>query len=333
MATLPAASAATAGFRHVETGRTIVFGRGAVAAAADLLGAGYTLLSTRRAIEATPEVAARAGAVVEVAEGRVEDVAAEIRASVRGARLVALGGGRVVDVAKALAAADAPRQVVAIPTSPAGAEMTGVHRHALGVPDDTPRVRPDVVVNDPALSASQPVPALAASSGNALGHAVTGLLSARSTPIGAAVAREAILRMAAAWAGEDPDREAVALGALLAGWAVDASGLGPHHALAQSAVRTAGLGHAQANVAILPATVRAARRRRPAELDAVERAFGVRLETLAERLRDRAGADLGGLTTDDELLEAAVRAAAGRPELDRIPPAPDHAEIRAIYRG
>ena len=333
MATLPAASAATRGFRHVDTRRTIVFGRGAVAAAADLLGDGYTLLTTRRAAEVTPEVASRAGAVVEVPEGRVEDVAGDLRARVRGDRLVALGGGRVVDVAKALAAADPPREVVAIPTSPSGAEMTGVHRHAPGVPDDTPRVHAAVVVNDPELSASMPAPALAASSGNALGHAVTGLLSDRATPIGAAVAREAILRMAAAWAGEDPDRDAVALGALLAGWAVDGAGLGPHHALAQSAVRTAGLGHAQANVAILPATVRAARRRRPAELDDVDRALGAPLETLAEGLRARAGADLGGLATDDALLEAAVRAAAGRPELDRIPPAPDEAEIRAIYRG
>ena len=333
MATLAAASAATRGFRHVDTERTIVFGRGAVAAAADLLGEGYTLLTTRRATEVTPEVASRAGAVVEVPEGRVEVVAAELRASVRGDRLVALGGGRVVDVAKALAAADPPRQVVAIPTAPAGAEMTGVHRHALGVPDGTPRARPAVVINDPGLSASMPAPALAAGSGNALGHAVTGLLSARSTPIGAAVARGAILRIVAAWAGEDPDRDAVALGALLAGWAVDQSGLGPHHALAQTAVRTADLAHAQANAAILPATVHSARRRRPAELDDVDRALGARLETLAERLRDRAGAGLGGLATDDELLEAAVRAAAGRPELDRIPPAPDHAEIRAIYRG
>ena len=270
MATLAAASAAAKGFRHVETGRTIVFGRGAVAAAADLLGEGYTLLTTRRATEVTPEVASRAGAVVEVPEGRVEVVAAELRASVRGDRLVALGGGRVVDVAKALAAADPPRQVVAIPTAPAGAEMTGVHRHALGVPDGTPRARPAVVINDPGLSASMPAPALAAGSGNALGHAVTGLLSARSTPIGAAVAREAILRIVAAWAGEDPDRDAVALGALLAGWAVDGSGLGPHHALAQTAVRTADLAHAQANAAILPATVHSARRRRPAELDDVQ---------------------------------------------------------------
>ncbi len=216
-----AASAATAGFRHVETGRTIVFGRGAVAAAADLLGEGYTLLTTRRAVDVTPGVASRAGAVVEVPEGLVEVVAAGLRARVRGDRLVALGGGRVVDVAKALAAADPPREVVAIPTSPAGAEMTGVHRHALGVPDDTPRVRPSVVVNDPGLSASLPAPALAAGSCNALGHAVTGLLSARATPIGAAVAREAILRIAAAWTEQDPDRDAVALGALLAWWDVD----------------------------------------------------------------------------------------------------------------
>src|SRR5512143_3954341 len=159
-------------FRHVETARTTVFGPGALEDAADLVGEGFTLLSTARAMDEVPALAPRAGAVVEVPGGLVEDVAAELRGQVRGERLVALGGGRVIDVAKALAAADPPRTVVAIPTTLSAAEMTGSHRHARGVAPETPRVRPAVVVNDPALSASQPTHGLAASSANALAHAL-----------------------------------------------------------------------------------------------------------------------------------------------------------------
>jgi alcohol dehydrogenase class IV len=319
-------------FRHVDSARTIVFGPAALAGSAELVGEGYTLLSTRRAAASAPDVLERAATVIEVPAGQVEVVAAQLRGTVTGSRLVALGGGRVIDVAKALAAADPPREVVAIPTSLSAAEMTSVHRHAQGVAPSTPRVRPVVVINDPQLSASQPAEALAASSANALGHAITALVGDRTTPISRAVAGEAIQRLARGWADPEPDRSALALGALLAGWAVDHSGLGLHHALAQTAVRTASLRHAQTNAALLPATIRAIRSRRPAELGRLDEILGIALEAVAEQLRQRARASLGVLADDEELLRRAVQTAAQRPELERLPPAPDHAEIREIYR-
>ncbi|MBS1878384.1 MAG: iron-containing alcohol dehydrogenase [Actinobacteria bacterium] len=322
------------GFRHVDSTRTIVFGPAALAEAEELLGDGYTLLTTARAQASAPEVAARAASVVEVPPGLVEEVAAELRDQVRGERLVALGGGLVIDVAKALAAADPPRTVAAIPTSLSGAEMTGHHRHARGVPASQPRVRPALVVNTPALSASQPLAGLAASSANALGHALVGLTSERATPISAAVAREAAATLAAAWTGEaEPDRPRLALGALLAGWAIDRSGLGPHHALAQTAARTAGLPHGEANASLLPETLRSVRRRRPEQLEALDALVGVELELLAERLRRISRGDDGGpgAVADEALLERLVEAAAVRPELGRTPPAPDRAEIRQIF--
>jgi maleylacetate reductase len=320
-------------FRHVDQARTIVFGSGTLAESADLIGENYTLLTTARAAAAAPTVLERAALVVEVAAGHVDAVAAALRAAVVGRRLVALGGGRVIDVAKALAAADPPREVVAIPTSLSGAEMTRVHRHAQGVAEGTPRVQPDVVINDPLLSASQPPDALAASTSNALGHAITALLSDRATPISRSVGCEAVQRLVTGWSGSEPARASIALGALLAGWAVDHSGLGPHHALAQSAVRTASLGHAATNAALLPATVRAIRSRRPSELARLEETLGVSVEAVAEQLRERARAGLGALASDDELLSRTVEVAAKRPELKRIPPAPDRAEIREIYRA
>lgn len=319
-------------FRHADHERTIVFGPGALDDAGDLLGDGYTLLTTPRASAATPGPATRAAAVVHVPAGPVDAVAAALRDDVAGDRLVALGGGRVVDVAKALAAADGPREVIAIPTSLSAAEMTGMHRHAQGVPPGTPHVRPRVVVNDPALSASQPVDQLAASSANALAHAVAAATGGRTTPVAQAVAGEAIRTLAAGWSGDEPDRAGLALGALLAGWAVDHSGLGPHHALAQTAVRTAGIAHSHANAALLPFTVAAMRQRDAAAFARLDADLGRPVEALAGDLRARAGATgLGPLTDDPALFQRAVTTAAGRAELRHAVPPIESEEAAAIY--
>ncbi len=317
----------TPAFRHVDAQRTIVFGRGAVEAAAEQIGEGFTLLTTPRAADALPALVARAGARVDVPGGLVDEIAAQLRGTVPGDRLVALGGGRVVDVAKALAAADPPRTVIAIPTTLSGAEMTGFHRHARGVAAGTPLKRPDLVVNDPALSASHGVAELAASSANALAHTLVGLSDDAVSPIAAAVALQAARRIAAAWPGDEPDRDELALGALLAGWAVDHTKIGLHHALAQTAVRVAGASHAGANAALLPHTAAALRRRRPQPMARADADLGIAFEDLAVLLRDRAG----GARIDAGAIDDLVATAARRPELERVPPAPDEAELRSLY--
>jgi maleylacetate reductase len=334
----PVASASPAvgcSFRQVEHDRTIAFGRGAIDAAGDLLGASFTLLTTPRGRLAAPEVVARAARVIDVPGGRVDELAAALRVEGIGGRLVALGGGRVIDVAKALAAAaDSPGAVVGIPTTLSAAEMTGFHRHARGVPPDAPRVRPAVVINDPDLSASQPAGELAASTGNALGHAVVAIFSVASNPVARAVGRSSADHLVGGWGGGEPDRDRLALGALLGGWAVDQSGLGPHHAICQTLVRVAGVGHAQANVALLAQTVAAVRRRQPDGVARLEAELGVDLEAFAETLRARAGVGrLAGLADDADLLERVVEAAEQRSELGRVPAAAQRGELRAIYRA
>lgn len=334
----------TAPFRHVDRDQTIVFGAGALDAAADLIGSGYVLLTTPRAEAAVPSLTENAVSVVYVPGGQVDAVAAAVLDDLRSEgyqhddgvrdRLVALGGGRVIDVAKALAAAERLDPPVAIPTSLSGAEMTGVHRHVRGVSESVPRVRASVIVNDPALSASQPGSDLAASSANALGHAITAVVSTRSNPIARAVGAEAIRRLGDGWGTEgDPvDREQIALGALLAGWAVDRSGLGPHHALAQTAVRTADLGHAPTNAALLPITVRAFRERVPEAFAELDTALRRPLETVVDALWHTAGApNLAALAADPARLEQAVATAAARAELARVPPPFTEADVRAIY--
>lgn len=308
--------------------RTIRFGRGTVATAGELLGEGYTLLTTPRAESAAPDVVAAAGAVHHVRAGRVDEIAEELRATVSGDLLVALGGGRVIDVTKALAAvAGPPVRAAAIPTTLSAAEMAKGHRQATGAPRGTPNVRPAIVINDPDLSASQPLQELAASAANSLAHAVEGAVTVNASPVPMLAGHEAVRLTEAAYAdgGDEPDRDALALAALLSGYTIDQAGLALHHVLCQTLVRLAGGGHGPTNAAMLPHTIEALRRRDPRTVDAGEIARDLARRAGAERLRD--------IGIDEGRLEECVEAAARRPQLKLTPPPADADEIRALYRA
>jgi alcohol dehydrogenase class IV len=318
-------------FRWHDGERLILFGH---APSVDLLGGpGYSLLSTERAAACLPAIVEAAGAVHMVAPGRVDEVAADLRPEIDGELLVALGGGRVIDVAKALAAADPPRRVAAIPTTLSGAEMTSVHRHAAGMPLDTPRARPAIVINDPELCASQPVPELASSACNALGHAVEGPLTPLRNPVAMLAALEAVRLLDAGLPPErepepEPERRALALGALLAGYVIGSTGYGLHHILSQTLVRFAGVGHGPANAIMLPHSLRALERRFPAELERLSAdALATRLCALtgATRLRD--------VGVSEAVLKQCAEEAASRPELHLTPPPADRDELLALYRA
>ena len=309
--------------------RVVRFGRGALAGAPALVPGPYALLTTPRARALAPALVAGAAEVHEVPPGLVEEVSARMRGAVSGAVLVALGGGRVIDVAKALAAADPPRRVVAVPTTLSAAEMTTGHRLPAGVDPDTPRVRPAVVVNDPALSASQPEPGLVASAMNALGHAVEAPLTPSANPVATMAAERAARLLLDAFQGAEPDRDALALGALLAGYAMDSTGYGLHHVAAQTLVRVAGVGHAPANAAMLPHTIPALAARSPAAAAGLER-----LREGAARLAPRAGAArLRDLGVERSLIGRLAEGAAGRPELANTPPPAGPDELAAIYES
>ena len=321
-------------FRWVDGERLIVFGRGTLDDAVDALGGpGYTLLTTARAKDAAPGVVAAADALHIVPSGHVDQIAADLLDTVKGDRLVALGGGRVVDVAKALAAASGGR-AMAVPTTLSGAEMTRVHRHAAGVDESTPRVRAAVVVIDPALAASQPVEDLAASSLNALGHAIEAPCMTNANPVATLAAHEAARLLKQGWAGAEPDRDTLALGSLLAGYALDNTGLALHHVLAQTLVRLAGVAHGPANAAMLPHSIGALAWRRPEAIEGLTRAVGEDLAELALRIRNRTGSGgLRDLGVDPAVLPDCAEAAAGRPQLQGTPPPADRAEIRALYES
>ena len=310
--------------------RTIIFGRGRVAEAPELLDAGYTLLTTRRGREAAPAVVDAAASVHEVGAGPVDELAEDLLPAVPDdARLVvALGGGRVVDTAKALAAVRGIR-AAAIPTTLSAAEMTWLHRLPKSAPRGTGQVRASIVVNDPALSASQPPEQLAASAENSLAHAIEGSVTIRSSPVPRLAAGEAIQLTARAYGGEDLDeaaRDDLALAALLSGWAIDSAWYGLHHVLAQTLVRTAGVGHGPANAVLLPHTATAlAEHSDHVPPDAIELARLLARRTGTERLRD--------LGIDRDRLAACADRAKDRAELDLTPPRADRDRILRIYEA
>lgn len=324
--------------------RTIAFGRGRVAEAGDVLGNRFLLLTTERAQGDAPGVAALAAQVVHVARGQVDALAGELLemlARPRHGRIVALGGGRVIDVAKAVASAweeEEPgwsERVAAVPTTLSAAQMTHGHRQAPG--RSGPFVRPTTVLDDPALSASQPAPELAASALNALGHAFEAPTTTNANPVSTLAAVEAARLIAGAWRGGDPDaggRDALALGALLSGYALDASQFGLHHVAAQTLARYAGVGHGQANAIMLPHTTRALARRSPRRIERLAAALGEDPAAVAAALAARTGATrLRDVGVGDTQLEDCAARAAERPQLALTPPPADRSELLSLYRA
>lgn len=334
----------SADFVWHDAGRTVVFQRGGLGQAVQILGehgfGEFELLSTARALAETPALAAASTAVHEVPAGQVSDLAADLlsvvdipsamrmkgqpRADPR--PLVALGGGRVIDVAKAVASVSGAR-VAAIPTTMSGAEMSQNHRLPAGAEDRvTGKVRPALVIADPEVMTSQPEPQLRASSMNALAHGADSLY----TPLANPVSRMTALRGAELIAGSldrgpgERDRSNLALGSVLCGYAVDSAKFGLHHPICQTLVRVCGTPHAEANAAILPRAIAFLAPRAPEPFAQLATAIGTDLDGLEARLLELGGEPegLGALGADRAKLDEALEAMLGRSELGAVPGPP-----------
>ncbi len=274
--------------------------------------------------------------VIEVGAGAVPELAAAARADLAGRPLLAFGGGRVVDVAKAVAGAEG---VVcgAIPTTLAGSPMTPFHR----LPSDAPRgrlVRPSLVIADPELMASAPQPLLAATAMNGLAHAFESLY----TPLANPVARSAALRAARGFAAgladpDAPDAGELALGAVLAGYAVGTTGFAIHHATCQTIVRMVSTPHAETNAVMLPHTVAFMAELAPEAVGAFAQALGAGDDPHAAAgavaaLAAHAGPrTLGELGVRQQWSEHIAKAVAEHPALANTPPSkPTREQIEAL---
>jgi alcohol dehydrogenase class IV len=192
-------------------------------------------------------------------------------------------------------------------------------------------VRPAIVVNDPALSASQPVADLVASAANALAHAVEAPATILANPVSTLAALDGARHLVAGVeAGAEPDRDMVALGALLAGYASDSALYGLSHVMSQTLVRIGGAAHGPANAAVLPVAMAALEDRLPERMRPVREAIG----DAPQRMRDRAGiAGIRDLGVDREALAECADAAAERAELHLTPPPAGRTELLELYEA
>jgi alcohol dehydrogenase class IV len=321
-----------------DAGRTVVFGAGGVSSAPKLLAEHgmepFELLSTPRHLGEAEGLVGEAVAVHEVPSGGVPKAAAELLASTRAANLVALGGGRAIDTAKAIAAVTGAR-VAAIPTTMSGAEMTGIHRLPAGAEDRaTALVRPSLVLADPEAMTSAPEPELRASSMNALAHGADSLYTPFANPVSEMTALRGA-HLIATSLDEDPaerNRNALSLGSLLCGYAIDSGFFSLHHVICQTLVRVCGTPHAGTNAAILPRAMAFMAPRAPDGLAPLATALGAEPDAIEARILELGGnpPGLGDQGADRTKLPDALESMLLRPELAFTPEPPTRDELEQL---
>lgn len=299
----------------------------------------FTLLTTERTSAQWPELVERAARVVHVPAGPVPEAAASARQQVGEGPLVALGGGRVIDAAKGIAGVD-DLVIAAVPTTLSGAPMTAIHRMPAGV-EEWNLVRPSLVIADPELMASQEPQPRAASAMNALAHASEALYGPLANPVAEAAALRAAEHIARGLeaASEEKARPELAVGAVLAGYAVGIAGFALHHLLGQTLVRVTGAPHAAAYAVLLPYTLEAMLERRTAAITKLGEALGLGARNPAAvpaRVAELGALSghrrLGEIGVQEGQIDAIVEAALQRPDLPNTPNPPDAEELRALLR-
>ncbi|TMK56397.1 MAG: maleylacetate reductase [Actinobacteria bacterium] len=341
----------TADFSWRDAGRTVVFRRGGLARAAEVLRENgveeFELLSTERALgEGGEDLAGASVGVHLVASGSVPAAAGALTGAlappshaeeeVRVRPLVAFGGGRVVDVAKAVGSVSGA-EVVAVPTTLSGAPMTAIHRLPEGAEDRVRgMVRPSLVIADPEVMTGQPEQELRASAMNALAHGADTLYSPMSNPVSEMTALRGAALIASALDEDRATRERadLALGAILCGYAIDSAGLGLHHVICQTLVRVCGTPHAETNAAVLPHALALLAERAPEAYGPLAEALGTEIGGLKGRVEELGRPKpLGQLGGDESKLDEAVDAMLQRSELARVPGTPlTRADLEHLVR-
>jgi alcohol dehydrogenase class IV len=325
-----------------DADRAVVFRTSGVSDAPKLLAEhgmeSFELLSTGRHLDGATELADAAITVHELPPAdpatAVPATSAALLDAARCPNLVALGGGRTIDTAKAVAAVTGAR-VAAIPTTMSGAEMTGIHRLPAGAEDRVRAlVRPALVIAEPEAMTSAPEPELRASSINALAHGADSLYTPFSNPVSEMTALRGA-ELIAASLDEDPaerSREALSLGSILCGYAIDSGSFALHHVICQTLVRICGTPHAGTNAAILPRAMAFMAPQAPDGLAPLATALGTTPDAIEARILELGGnpPGLGTLGADRSKLPQALESMLLRPELAFTPEPPTRDELEQL---
>ncbi len=276
----------------------VVFGVGSVSTVADEVGRlgarAVLLIVDSSALPTGDEIASALGdAMASRIDGVVMhvpvDVASSAVAQARDAGvdlLLSVGGGSATGLAKAVAL-ETGLPILAVPTTYAGSEMTpiwGLTERSSKRTGRDPRVRPRVVVYDPALTVSLP-PGLSAASGlNSMAHLMSGLFTAEvppgAAPVVAALAEEGVRVLASALPrvvaspGDLSARSDALYGAWLAGWTLGAGATGVHHRVCHVLGGAYNLPHAETHAALLPYSTAFLAPYAPAGAERAARALG-----------------------------------------------------------
>ncbi|RQM50906.1 maleylacetate reductase [Paraburkholderia bannensis] len=261
----------TASFTYDMHPGRILFGPGTLDAVADeiaRLGAKRALiLSTPSQCADAQKLAAQigplaAGVFSEAAMHTPVAVTRDALAAFDAARadcLVSLGGGSTIGLGKAIAwRNDAPQIVVA--TTYAGSEVTPI----LGQTEDgikttvrDPKILPEVVIYDPALTLGLPVAMSVTSGLNAIAHAVEGVYARDRNPVTSLMAVEGVraLRDALPAIVSRPDdlaaRSRALYGSWLCGSVLGTVGMSLHHKLCHTLGGSFDLPHAETHAIVL----------------------------------------------------------------------------------
>jgi homogentisate 1,2-dioxygenase len=256
--------------------------------------------------------------------------------------VLALGGGSAIGLAKAVAL-DGRVRVIAVPTTYSGSEMTPIYGITEGGEKRTgrdERVRPVLVVYDPARTLGLSREMTVASLWNAMAHAVEALWAREADRATLLTAEEALRLLATSVArlAVRPDdagaREEALEGAYLAGLVFGDAGGGLHHKLCHILGGAFALSHAATHAVLLPHVVRFHRDAAPDAMRAIARALGV-IDPVdgMDRLARSTGAPLSleGLGMPREGIERVVQMVLASPPFH--PRLLERETLRAMLAG
>lgn len=196
--------------------------------------------------------------------------------------VVALGGGSTTGLGKAIAYLTDLPQIV-IPTTYAGSEVTSILGQTEGGRKTTikdPRILPEVVIYDPALTTGLSVELSVTSGLNAMAHALEALYAQDRNPISSLMAVEGLRAFNSALPalvsapGDLAVRADALYGAWLCGTVLGTVGMALHHKICHTLGGTLDTPHAETHAIMLPHTAAFNAVAVPHLLDPVAKIFG-----------------------------------------------------------